>query len=74
VNGGPLVLPDDAGACPAGRVNENGQCAPLPTYACADSPAVASSLSCAQAETLCTGGTMCTQVVGDVVECSLNAP
>jgi hypothetical protein len=73
--GGAVMLPNDAGMCPAGEMNENGICQHLPTYACAATPpACASSLSCACAQSLCQSSYTCTSASQGLVQCLLAAP
>src|SRR5262249_35889438 len=73
--GGVLVMPNDAGMCPAGDQNQNGQCQPLPTYHCATFPAAGgSSLACGAARSVGDGGSPCQSATAGLVQCFLMAP
>jgi hypothetical protein len=54
IEGGAIVLPDDAGVCPSGRENVGGTCRRLPTYFCHAIPAACGpSIDCACAGDYC---------------------
>jgi hypothetical protein len=84
-SGGALVLPDDAGDCPAGRVATDAgmtricqveptfHCAMLPS-ACATAPGSTAIAHCTCAPSLCSGEGMCSDLSPTLVECLLLAP
>lgn len=84
VSGGALIMPDDAGQCPAGRVVSPGtpalcvvdptfQCAPLPAT-CSNAPGTPAIAHCTCAKSLCASGEVCTDVTPTLMRCQLLAP
>lgn len=54
IEGGVVMLPDDAGVCPAGSENVGGTCRRLPTYHCITIPqACGATIDCACAGDFC---------------------
>lgn len=70
VEGGALLPPDDAGACPTGEQNTGGTCQRLPAYHCAVlPPGCSDGLSCGCAQTVCDSGYTCQQAAAGLVRC-----
>jgi hypothetical protein len=84
ISGGALILPDDAGQCPAGRVPSGGTpdvCVTPPTYHCAKLPAACNTAlgatavaHCTCAPELCPTADQCTDPTPTLMKCSLLAP
>jgi hypothetical protein len=84
-SGGALILPDDAGACPSGRIPADAGtllvCELAPTFHCAVLPSACTTAlgstavaHCTCAPSLCSGEGMCSDVTPTLVECLLEVP
>ena len=84
-SGGALILPDDAGDCPSGRIPADAGarvvCESAPTFHCALLPSACTTAAgstavahCTCAPALCSGEGMCSDVTPTLVECLLEAP
>lgn len=71
--GGALQLPDDAGACPAGRHLEGGSCQSDFTYYCVTRPACA-DYACACLSAICPTSHTCRDASSALLTCELLAP
>jgi hypothetical protein len=75
VQGGAVIVPDDAGMCPGGRVLTGNYCEQAPSYHCAATPPSCSSgLACACAQSLCSSPYQCTQASAGMVQCVESVP
>ena len=82
--GGAVIVPDDAGQCPQGRVLSAGppaRCDLAPSYACRLLPAACNTAPgstaiahCTCAASLCQAGDRCTDVSPTLMLCQLLAP
>jgi hypothetical protein len=79
IEGGVVILPDDAGACPPDTENVGGRCQRLPQFSCVPTPsACGATIDCACAGDLCSLLSSCPYVCqgtsGREVQCVCAVP
>jgi hypothetical protein len=70
IEGGALIMPNDAGVCPSGRHRSGDSCVTDLSYACMTIPAVcAGTVTCTCASSLCPSSHHCGGPSGGVLTC-----